>query len=99
MIEWNKVALEPSNARPGALLRERFGVWVGFVDADGCVFPVGDHHIDKLAGCVYISGNVPAKRAFEATEPMRNRILHIGGSRRTSIRKVDRYDLEQFRDD
>lgn len=43
MIDWNKLTLQPAINRLGALLREQFGVWVGFVDADGQNFPLGEH--------------------------------------------------------
>ncbi|QDG54715.1 sigma-54-dependent Fis family transcriptional regulator [Persicimonas caeni] len=45
MIDWNKLTLQPAISRLGSLLREQFGVWVGFVDADGAHHPIGGEHV------------------------------------------------------
>jgi transcriptional regulator with GAF, ATPase, and Fis domain len=40
MNDWNRAALEPSIRRLGEVLREHFGVWVGFIGEDAAVVPI-----------------------------------------------------------
>jgi DNA-binding NtrC family response regulator len=52
MNDWNRLALEPSIRRLGEVLRQHFGVWVGFVEPDGAVVPVAaDTEAETKAAC------------------------------------------------
>ncbi|MGM0556312.1 MAG: sigma-54 interaction domain-containing protein [Myxococcota bacterium] len=64
MNDWNRVALEPSIRRLGEVLRQHFGVWVGFVEPDGTVVPIA------------ADANAPPKPAcnkFKARSALANR--------------------------
>lgn len=44
-IDWHELACEPAVRELGALARRAFGVWFGFLDADGVVVPIGDRQV------------------------------------------------------
>ncbi len=78
MIDWNRLTLDPTIRRLGALLRDQFGVWVGFVDEHGDSFPIG-------GGLVPL--DKPACARLMATSVMSNQ----GGERRTCGQSLHRW--------
>lgn len=42
VVDWDAIANDPGVAEIAALLRERFGVWIGFIDADGVAIPTAE---------------------------------------------------------
>jgi transcriptional regulator with PAS, ATPase and Fis domain len=67
----------------GALLREQFGVWVGFVDADGSSYPIGES---------YVTLDKPACARFQAISVLSNH----SDERQTCLQSLRRWaDPEQ----
>lgn len=81
MIDWNRLSLQPSIRRLGALLREQFGVWVGFVDAHGASYPIGD---------ALVTVDKPACGLFRATSVLSNQ----GDHQRTCAQSLRRWGSE-----
>ncbi|MFB6373201.1 MAG: hypothetical protein ABEN55_08830, partial [Bradymonadaceae bacterium] len=47
VFDWHEFAFDPTVRELGALVREQFDLWIGFLDEDGVVVPVGDEGIDQ----------------------------------------------------
>jgi transcriptional regulator with PAS, ATPase and Fis domain len=78
MIDWTRLTLRPSVSRLAAVLREQFGVWVGFVDADGNAHPVGAEHVGL---------DRPVCRRLMATSVLSNQ----GTERQTCVQSLRRW--------
>lgn len=42
VYDWNALSIEPAIRQLAGVMRRRWNVWVGLIDAEGTVFPVGD---------------------------------------------------------